>query len=242
MRTVQIGIAILSFVAFSLAAWAQDGQPMAVPGTTGASAKSGKGGGEWSPALTGQRHPLYRLCSNDVVEVDFTFSPEFNQTVSVQPDGYINLRGVPQVYAEGLTVSDTEQAIRSAYARVLNDPEVAIVLKDFDRPSFTASGQVARPGKYELRAPTTVAEGLAIAGGWTEQAKHSQVVLFRHVSDQLVEARVLDMKAMLKNRQLGEDLFLKPGDFIYVPQNAISKIRRYLPSSSMSVYATPAQF
>jgi len=163
-------------------------------------------------------------------------------TGGVQPDGYINLRGVPQVYAEGLTVAETEQAIRAAYSAVLNDPELAIVLKDFDRPSFTASGQVSHPGKYELRSATTVAEGLAIAGGWNGQAKHSQVVLFRHVSDQLVEARLLDMKAMLKRRQLGEDLFLKPGDFIYVPQNTISKIQRYFPTSMMSLYTTPAQF
>ncbi len=239
----KIAFAILSIAAFSLAPWAQEERvPTAVPVQPSANAKSGTGGGAWSPALTGQRRPLYRLCSNDSIEVDFTFSPEMNQNVSVQPDGFINLRGVPQVYAEGLTLSEAEQAIRAAYAGVLNDPELAIVLKDFDKPSFTASGEVARPGKYELRSATTVAEGLAIAGGWTGQAKHSQIVLFRHVSDQLVEARVLNMKAMLKSRQLGEDLFLKPGDFIYVPQNTISKIQRYLPTSMMSLYTTPAEF
>ena len=239
----QLGIATLSLAAFSLTAWAQEERvPTAVPAQPSADAKSGTGGGAWGPALTGQRRPLYRLCSNDSIEIDFTFSPEMNQTVSVQPDGYINLRGVPQVYAEGLTVAETEQAIRAAYSAVLNDPELAIVLKDFDRPSFTASGQVSHPGKYELRSATTVAEGLAIAGGWNGQAKHSQVVLFRHVSDQLVEARLLDMKAMLKRRQLGEDLSLKPGDFIYVPQNTISKIQRYFPTSMMSLYTTPAQF
>lgn len=39
------------------------------------------------PALTGERHPPYRLHKSDVVDVKFTFSPEFDQTATVQPDG-----------------------------------------------------------------------------------------------------------------------------------------------------------
>jgi len=39
-------------------------------------------------------------------------------------------------------------------------------------------------------AITTVTEAVAIAGGFTGQAKHSQVVLFRHVSDSTVEAKL----------------------------------------------------
>ena len=72
------------------------------------------------------------------------------------------------------------------YGAFLHDPEVSIILKDFEKPFFLAGGQVARPGKYELRSPTTVAEAVAIAGGFTEQAKHSQVVLFRKLLDGVV--------------------------------------------------------
>jgi polysaccharide export outer membrane protein len=124
----------------------------------------------------------------------------------------------------------------------LHDPEVTISLKDFDKPSFIASGQVAHPGKFELRSDTTVTEAVAIAGGFTEQAKHSQVVLFRRVSDQMVESRVLDIKFLLQSRNLNEDVYLKPGDLIFVPQNRISKIRKYLPVSNLSAYMSPSQF
>jgi len=44
------------------------------------------------PALTGVRRPLYRLHKSDVIEVRFTFSPEFDQGLTVQPDGLISLR------------------------------------------------------------------------------------------------------------------------------------------------------
>lgn len=204
--------------------------------------QSEKADGAWSPALTGERRPLYRLRKSDVIEVGFTFSPEFNQTVTVLPDGFIMLRGIPDVYVEGKTIPELRAAIRSAYANTLHDPEVTIVLKDFERPYFIVSGQVARAGKYELRSDTTVTEAVAIAGGFTEEAKHSQVVLFRQVSDQTTEARLLNVKHMMDSRNLKEDIHLKSGDLIFVPQNTISKIRRYLPTSSLSVYSTPAQF
>ena len=195
-----------------------------------------------NPALTGVRRPLYRLRKSDVVEIHFTLSPEFDQTLTIQPDGYIALKHAGDLFAEGLTMPDLRQSVVALYGVFLHDPEVSIILKDFEKPFFLAGGQVARPGKYELRSPTTVAEAVAIAGGFTEQAKHSQVVLFRKLLDGVVETHVLNVKSMLASRNLEEDVDLKPGDMLFVPQNRISKIRKYLPASSLSTFFTPAQF
>jgi polysaccharide export outer membrane protein len=103
-------------------------------------------------------------------------------------------------------------------------------------------GEVAKPGKYELRSDVTVAEAVQIAGGFTSQAKHSQVVLFRRVNDDLVETRLLNLKKMLKQSSLKEDAHLRPGDLVYVPQNAISKISRFLAKPAMSMYMNSSQF
>ena len=214
-----------------------------VANATTASAADGNGSNfTKSPALTGVRRPLYRLRNTDVIEVRFTFSPEFDQTLTVRPDGFVSLKGIGDVIAEGLTLAELHDSIRQAYATVLHDPEVNVALRDFEKPFFLAAGQVGRPGKYELRSPTTVAEAIAIAGGFTDQSRHSQVVLFRKITDDLVESHVLNVKAMLASRNLDEDLELKPGDLIYVPQNRISKIRRFLPGSSLSAYVAPTQF
>ncbi|HTE90474.1 MAG TPA: polysaccharide biosynthesis/export family protein [Terriglobales bacterium] len=199
-------------------------------------------GGVRSPVLTGERRPLYRLCKSDVVEISFVFSPEFNQTVSVQPDGFVPLQGVEQLYAEGMTLPQFREAVRGLYGGMLHDPELTVILKDFNKPYFIAGGEVARPGKYELRGDATVTEAVAMAGGFNGQAKHSQVVLFRRTSEDRVEARILDVKQMLKNRNLGEDIHLKPGDLLFVPQNTISKIRRYMPIPNLSMYWNPSQF
>lgn len=195
-----------------------------------------------NPALTGERHPQYRLQKSDVIEIKFTFSPEFDQTVTVQPDGFVALKGVRAVFAEGLTSGEFVNTVRIEYATVLRDPEITVSLKDFERPFFLAGGQVGKPGKYELRSSTTVSQAIAVAGGFTEQAKHSQVLLFRRTADGLVETRALNVKQMLADHNLSEDFELKPGDMLYVPQNRISKIRKFLPASSLNTFFSPTQF
>jgi protein involved in polysaccharide export with SLBB domain len=87
-----------------------------------------------------------------------------------------------------------------------------------------------------------VAEAVEIAGGLTPQSKHSQVVLFRRVNDDLLETRLLDLKKMLNQRNLKEDDHLRPGDLVFVPQNTISKIARFLSKPSLSMYVSPTQF
>jgi polysaccharide biosynthesis/export protein len=189
-----------------------------------------------------QRDQRYRLRKSDVIDVKFKFSPEFDQTVIVQPDGFITLDGAADIKVEDKTIPELNEAIRRAYQGILHDPTVTVFLKDFDKPFFIAAGQVLHPGKYELRSDTTLVEALAIAGDLTTAAKHSQVVLFRHVSSEMIEARVFNVKQMLGSRNLQEDPHLLPGDIVFVPQNKISKLQRFLPTASMGAYVNPGQF
>src|ERR1700758_811900 len=195
-----------------------------------------------NPLLGGMRHPLYRLQPSDVVEVSFTVAPEFNQTLTVQPDGYVMLKDAGLVEAQGLNLAEFGAAVEKAYRGYLHDPQAAVALKEFVHPYFIVGGEVGKPGKYELRSDTTVAEAVQIAGGLTSQAKHSQVVLFRRVNDDLVETRLLNLKKMLKENGLREDAHLRPGDPVFVPQNTISKIDRFLSKPSASMYMSPTQF
>jgi protein involved in polysaccharide export with SLBB domain len=54
-------------------------------------------------------------------------------------------------------------------------------------------------------------------------AEPSRVPLFRRISDQWTEARIINMNKMLNSRNLREDLVLQPGDMLVVPKNALSK-------------------
>ena len=183
------------------------------------------------------RKPRYKLAPGDSFDLNFDLSPEFNQTgVAVQPDGYVTLRGVGDVKVKGLTVPELAQKIRTAYGKILNDPVVSVILKDFEKPYFVADGQVGKPGKYDLRGEVTLTQAVAIAGGFTDAAKHSQVLLFRRVSDHWTEAKIFNLKRMEKTGNLKEDPVLHPGDMLFVPKNTLSKIERYIPTSSLGTF------
>jgi polysaccharide biosynthesis/export protein len=228
---------VLTLLVFAMTAGGVKGQQVAAAAPP-AVAKPGA-----KPAPTPgiqQRFPRYRLQKSDSFDVDFALSPELNQTVSVQPDGFVTLKEVGSIHVEGETVPELTQTLTDAYAKSMNDPVITIVVKDYERPYFIAAGQVAKPGKYDLRSPLTVTEAVAIAGGFNDSAKHSQVVLFHPTPDGVFEAKLLNVKQLLASRNLSEDIYLRPGDMLYVPQSALSKIRKYIPSSSIGAYYNPA--
>src|ERR1700732_2985326 len=90
------------------------------------------------------RHPRYKLEMGDTFDVSFDLSPEFNQTVTVQPDGYITLHGIGDVHVAEQTVPELTATLRSAYSKILNEPLISVTLKDFEKPYFIANGQVER--------------------------------------------------------------------------------------------------
>src|SRR5262245_32194727 len=97
--------------------------PLAVPAQTQSgvvSTETSVAGGtgnpkNGSPPLTGERRPLYRLRKSDVIEIRFTFSPEFDQNVTVLPDGSVSCKSVGNLPAEGLTLAELHDAIAKAY-------------------------------------------------------------------------------------------------------------------------------
>jgi polysaccharide biosynthesis/export protein len=210
--------------------------------TCRASTQPAKPDGPGDPTPGGEHHRLYRLTESDAVDLNLAFSSDFNRTLTVQPDGFVALKGASTLFLEGLPVPQIQPVVSSAHRGLRREPEVTTTFKGFDRPYFLASGEVARPGKYELRGDLPVNEAIAIAGGFTQQARHSQVILFRRISAYVAESHLIDVKRMLDSRDLHKDLRLQPGDFIYVPQRQISKVRKYVPTNSMSRYMDPWQY
>lgn len=185
-----------------------------------------------------ERDPRYLLQESDVLQITFRFTPEFDQTVTIQPDGFVHLLGAGDMHVTGKSVPELTAALQKAYGQFLHDPVIDVELKDFEKPYFIAGGEVGRPGKYELRGNTTLAEAVAIAGGFTEKAKHSEVLLYHRVPGGWDQAKELNIKKMLTNKDLTEDIQLRPGDLIYVPKNTLSKIRGFVPNTGVG-FAVP---
>lgn len=182
------------------------------------------------------RDQRYRLERDDVFDLDFVLTPEFNQTVTVQPDGYISLRGVGDVKVLGETIPEASATIRTAYANVLDNPPIAIVLKDFEKPYFVAGGWVGKPGKYDLRGETTLSQAIQVAGGLRDGANDSNVILFRSVSNDWVEVKKLNAKDILAGKNTNEDVRLRPGDMFLVPKSTFAKIAPFIPRATLGMY------
>jgi polysaccharide biosynthesis/export protein len=193
-----------------------------------------------SPRLTTVTEDRYRLTPGDVLEIQYRFSPEFNQTMTVQPDGYVSLEIGGDLKVAGLTIEQARQAIlRRASAR-LREPVATIVLKEFQKPYFVVAGEVTQPGKIEMRERVTAIQAIMLAGGMKETARSSQIVVFRQInSSDMAEVKLLNLKSIRRTSDLENDLTLKPGDIVYVPRDKISKIERFMKLASVAAFMTP---
>jgi len=196
-----------------------------------------------NPPQFSARDNRYHLVPGDVFDLGFDLTPEFNQqALAVQPDGYVTLRSVGDVKVAGMTTEQLRETIRTAYSKVLHDPIISITLKDFQKPYFIADGQLGHPGRYELHGPLTLSEGIALAGGFLETAKHSQVVLYRRVNDQWSSAQLINVKKMENSHDMREDPTLQPGDMLFVPKNRLSKVKPFIPTTNVGMAAYAAQY
>jgi protein involved in polysaccharide export with SLBB domain len=86
-----------------------------------------------TPAGFSERDPRYRIQPGDSFEVTFEFVPDFNQAATVQPDGFVTMKGIGDVKVGGQTV-----------------PELTTTLatRDVFYPASMPAAQAARPPRY----------------------------------------------------------------------------------------------
>jgi polysaccharide export outer membrane protein len=175
-----------------------------------------------------ERYPRYIIQREDVLLIQFPLTPELNQTVTVQPDGFITLQSAGSTHIQGMTVPQAIEAIKDAYKGILHEPIVNVDLQDFQKPFFSVTGQVGKPGQYELRSDLTVTEAIAVAGGLSPTSRQ-QAFLFHRANAQWYHVEKLNLKDIYNGKKANEDAILKPGDMIFVPENNITKFRKYVP-------------
>jgi polysaccharide export outer membrane protein len=191
------------------------------------------------PRLSTVTENRYRLQPGDVIEVQFRYSPEFNQTVTVQPDGYVTLEIGGDLKVAGLTVEQTKQTILKQASTRLQDPVATVLLKEFQKPYFVVSGEVGTPGKIEMRERVTALQAIMLAGGMKESAKSSQVIVYRAINSEIAEVKLLNLKSIKRTTDLENDLTLQAGDVVYVPRDKISKVERFIRIASIGAFMMP---
>ncbi len=185
------------------------------------------------------QRPIYTLHIGDVISLSYRLTPEFNQTVTVQPDGYVNLEEAGNVKVAGLTIDQAREAIVKSASSQLNHPELAITLNQFQQPYVVVAGEVARPGKIEIHENTTALQAIMLAGGFIPSAQETQLILFRHINEDTAEVRRLNLHNIKKNSQLERDTELEPGDMLLVTRNKLEHLSRFMKAANLGVYFNP---
>jgi polysaccharide export outer membrane protein len=240
MKRFKGSCATLAFIAFACGSTIAGGEQLA-PVSQRATPDPSSSTKIGEPQLQ-SRFPRYVIQLSDVLLLSFPLSPEMDQSVTVQPDGYINLKNSASLHIQGLTVPELVESLKKVYSDILHNPIINVDLVDFQKPYFTVSGQVGKPGQYELRDQITVAEGLAVAGGMLPSAK-TQVFVFHRVSPDWFEVKQVNLKKVLSGKNVNEDPILKPGDMVYVPEKFIVNFRKYIPySANVGTYVNPTSF
>lgn len=192
----------------------------------------------WCDQQLHQR-PVYTLHVGDVIALNYRLTPEFNQTVTVQPDGRVDLEVVGSVKVIGLSLDQVHDEIVHIASQQLNHPELAITLKQFQQPYVVVAGEVGKPGKIEINDNTTALQAIMLAGGFLSSARDTQVILFRHINGDMAEVRRLNLHNIKTKSQLERDAELEPGDMLLVTRNKMEHLSRFMKATNLGVYFNP---
>jgi len=183
-----------------------------------------------------QLHPRarYTLHIGDVLDLSYRLTPEYNQTVTIQPDGFASLNIAGNLHLEGLTLDQAHDLIVQKDSERLNEPELNLILSSFQRPYVVVGGEVLQPGRIDLRENMTAMQAVMMAGGFKLSAKDTRVVVFRHINADMGEVRELNLHKIDKTAKLEQDMALQPGDMILVPANKLEHFSRYMHAFAFS--------
>jgi len=160
--------------------------------------------------------PGYVIGPEDVLNVQYWREANVSAEVTVRPDGMISLPLLNDVAAAGLTPEQLRDRINELAKKYFEDPNVTVTVKTINSRKAFITGSVTRPGPYQLAAPTTVLQFIAMAGGLTEFAKQKDIAVMRTENGKLVRYP-FNYKDVAKGKNLKQNIELKPGDTVIVP-------------------------
>ena len=87
---------------------------------------------------------------------------------------------IGDIQAAGLTADALAQRITERLKQYFaTTPAVSVSVKTINSYSVFVLGEVAKPGKYQLKSYITVLQAISTAGGFTDYAKRKQVAIVR---------------------------------------------------------------
>lgn len=158
--------------------------------------------------------PEYRIGVEDVLDIAVWNYPELQKTVPVRPDGKISLPLVNDIVAAGLTPMELRDVLTGKISAFVQSPDVSVVVREIRSSKISIIGNVRRPGRYDLKGPSTVLDALALAEGINEFAARRKITVLRG-SENAQQRLAFDYDAAVRKGK--NNILLRPGDIIVVP-------------------------
>jgi polysaccharide export outer membrane protein len=148
----------------------------------------------------------------------------------VTPEGTIQLPAIGSVPAQGLTLDELRQEVEERYSQIVDGLGVTPVLRQRAPRYCYVLGEVKKPGRYTLEAPTTAMMAITLAEGWNVGANVRQVVVFRRGDDWRLIATMLDLRAPLygKTPCPADEIWLNDSDIVVVPKSPILVLDNFI--------------
>jgi len=121
----------------------------------------------------------YRIGPEDVLIVSVWQNAELTRSLPVRPDGRISLPLIKEVQAAGRTPLELGDEIERRLKTFMNSAVVSVIVAEVNSYRVSVLGKVANPGRYNFRAPTTILEALATAGGPVDYSNADETVVLR---------------------------------------------------------------
>jgi len=160
--------------------------------------------------------PDFVIGPSDVLAIVFWREQEMSVEVMVRPDGKISIPLLNEVEAIGLTPEELRQKLMTTAQRVVQDPNVTVVVKQINSRRVFITGQVAKPGPYPLTSSMNVLQLIATAGGLLEYADEKNILIMRTQKGQPSNFK-FNYKDVSTGKNLKQNIDLKPGDTVVVP-------------------------
>lgn len=160
--------------------------------------------------------PGYTIGADDRLAISFWRDKDLSAEVVVRPDGRISLPLLNDVQAAGLTPDQLRERLTQAAGQFVDDPNATVIVKEIHSRRAFVTGNVEKPGMYPLNGPMTVMQLIASAGGLREFVGGKNIVILRREGDRDVRL-AFDYQAVLKGRDLQQNIELRPGDTVIVP-------------------------
>ena len=117
----------------------------------------------------------FLLGSEDQIEINVWKNPDLSRVTLIRPDGYVSMPIIGDVQAAGLTAEALAAQITERLKGYIQNPSVSVNVKELNSYSVFVLGEVAKPGKYQLKSYVTVLQAISMAGGFTNYASKNQI-------------------------------------------------------------------